>query len=165
MGFPGGASGKECPCQFRRHRRLGFNPWVGKISWRRWWRPLQHSFPGNPMDRGAWWATAHGITKSWTRVSSSAPNCIHVSPTLPIPPALFSLPGSQGDSDSDPDDPIPEECPQECTSLCLADHAMSTLEPDVTGESSDGDLVFTYSSVPNASWILCIILILKFLLK
>ena len=24
----------------------------------------------NPMDRGAWWATVHGITKSWTRLSS-----------------------------------------------------------------------------------------------
>ena len=25
--------------------------------------PLQHSCLGNPMDRGAWWATVHGITK------------------------------------------------------------------------------------------------------
>ena len=23
----------------------------------------------NPMDRGAWWATVHGITKSWTQLS------------------------------------------------------------------------------------------------
>ena len=23
----------------------------------------------NPMDRGAWWATVHGITKSWTRLN------------------------------------------------------------------------------------------------
>ena len=30
-GFPGGASGKESTCQCRRHRRSGFNPWVGKI--------------------------------------------------------------------------------------------------------------------------------------
>ena len=22
-----------------------------------------------PMDRGAWWATVHGVTKSWTRLS------------------------------------------------------------------------------------------------
>ena len=28
--------------------------------------PLQHSCLENPMDRGAWWATFHGITKSWT---------------------------------------------------------------------------------------------------
>ena len=28
--------------------------------------PLQYSCLGNPMDRGAWQATVHGITKSWT---------------------------------------------------------------------------------------------------
>ena len=27
--------------------------------------PLQHSCLKNPMDRRAWWATVHGITKSW----------------------------------------------------------------------------------------------------
>ena len=25
--------------------------------------PVQYSFLGNPMDRGAWWATVHGVTK------------------------------------------------------------------------------------------------------
>ena len=33
--FPGGLSGKESSCQCRRHRRLGFDPWVWKIHWRR----------------------------------------------------------------------------------------------------------------------------------
>ena len=28
--------------------------------------PLQYSCLRNPMDRGAWWATAHGVTKSQT---------------------------------------------------------------------------------------------------
>ena len=28
--------------------------------------PLQYSCLGNPMDRGAWWATVHGVTKSQT---------------------------------------------------------------------------------------------------
>ena len=28
--------------------------------------PLQYSYRENPMDRGAWWAAVHGITKSWT---------------------------------------------------------------------------------------------------
>ena len=27
---------------------------------------LQYSCLGNPMDRGAWWATDHGVAKSWT---------------------------------------------------------------------------------------------------
>ena len=31
--------------------------------------PLQYSFLENPMDRGAWWATIHGVAKSWTRLS------------------------------------------------------------------------------------------------
>ena len=29
-------------------------------------KPLQHSCLENPMDRGTWWATVHGVTKSWT---------------------------------------------------------------------------------------------------
>ena len=31
--------------------------------------PLQYSYLGNPMDRGAWQATVHGVTKSWTQFS------------------------------------------------------------------------------------------------
>ena len=31
--------------------------------------PLQYSCLGNPMDRGAWWAAVHGVTKSQTRLS------------------------------------------------------------------------------------------------
>ena len=30
---------------------------------RRTHHPLQHSCPGNPMDRGAWQAAVHGVTK------------------------------------------------------------------------------------------------------
>ena len=37
-----------------------FNPWVGKIPWRREWQPLQYSCLENPVDRGAWRATVHG---------------------------------------------------------------------------------------------------------
>ena len=28
--------------------------------------PLQYSCLENPMDRGVWWATVHGVAKSWT---------------------------------------------------------------------------------------------------
>ena len=28
--------------------------------------PIQYSYLENPMDRGAWWATVHGITKNRT---------------------------------------------------------------------------------------------------
>ena len=42
-GFPGGASEKEPACQ---HRRGDFNPWVGKIPWRRAWQPTPVFLPG-----------------------------------------------------------------------------------------------------------------------
>ena len=36
--------------------------------------PLQYSCLGNPVDRGAWWATVHEVTKSWTQLSTHAPS-------------------------------------------------------------------------------------------
>ena len=33
-----------------------------------WSNPLQYSCLENPMDRGAWWATVHGVTKSWAQL-------------------------------------------------------------------------------------------------
>ena len=43
---------------------LGRSPGGGKGT------PLQYSHQENPLDREAWWATAHGITKSWTQLMS-----------------------------------------------------------------------------------------------
>ena len=37
---------KESTCQCRRHKRLRFNPWVGKIPWRRVWQPTPVLLPG-----------------------------------------------------------------------------------------------------------------------
>ena len=34
--------------------------------------PLQYSCLENPMEGGAWWATVHGVTKSWTRLSQTS---------------------------------------------------------------------------------------------
>ena len=47
-------------------KRHGFNPWVGKIPEGVNDNSLQYSFLGNPMERVAWWATVHGVTKSQT---------------------------------------------------------------------------------------------------
>ena len=44
--FLGGASGKELACQSRTHKRLGFDPWVWKISWRKAWQPILVFLPG-----------------------------------------------------------------------------------------------------------------------
>ena len=41
-----------------------FDSWVGKIPWRKEWQLTPGFLPGNPMDRGAWGATVHGVTKS-----------------------------------------------------------------------------------------------------
>ena len=46
MGFPGGASGKELTCQCGRHKIHGFDPWVGKIPWKRGWQSTPVFFPG-----------------------------------------------------------------------------------------------------------------------
>ena len=66
MGFPGGTIDKEPACQCRRHQRDRFDPWVGKIPWRRHGSPLQYSCLENPVDRGARQATVHRVTQSWT---------------------------------------------------------------------------------------------------
>ena len=42
----GGASGKKPSGQCNRHKRCKFNPWVGKIPWRRAWRPTPVFLPG-----------------------------------------------------------------------------------------------------------------------
>ena len=46
MGFPGGASGKESPCQCRRHKRHRFDPWVQMMPWRRKWQLTPVFLPG-----------------------------------------------------------------------------------------------------------------------
>ena len=45
VGVPSGAEGKEHTCQFRRHKRLWFESWVGKIPWRKAWQPTPVFLP------------------------------------------------------------------------------------------------------------------------
>ena len=40
--------------------------WVRKIPGAACGNPLQHSYMEDLMNRGAWWATARGVAKSWT---------------------------------------------------------------------------------------------------
>ena len=46
LGFPGDASGKEPACQCRDIKRCRFDPWVGKMPWRRAWQPIPVFLPG-----------------------------------------------------------------------------------------------------------------------
>ena len=58
MGFPGGSVGKESACN------------AGDLGWG-WEHPLEEGMAIHstilawriPMDRGAWWATVHGVTE------------------------------------------------------------------------------------------------------
>ena len=58
-GFPGGSVVKN-PLAI-----VGFDPWVRKIPGRRKW----YSCLENSMDREAWRATVHGVTKNQTQLS------------------------------------------------------------------------------------------------
>ena len=53
-------SGKEPTYQCRRCR---FDPWVGKIPWKRACNPHQYSCLENPMDRGNWWLQPMGLQR------------------------------------------------------------------------------------------------------
>ena len=48
---------------------LGLIPGLGRSPGEGHGTPLQYSCLENPMDGGAWWATAHGFAKSWTQLS------------------------------------------------------------------------------------------------
>ena len=50
---------KEPACHCKRCKRHEFDPWVGKIPWRRAWQPTPGFLPGKSMDRGAWRAAVH----------------------------------------------------------------------------------------------------------
>ena len=65
-GFPGGS---EVKASARNARNLGSIPGSGISPGEGNGNPLQYSCLKNPMDRGAWRATVHGVAKSWTRLS------------------------------------------------------------------------------------------------
>ena len=67
-GFPGGSVLKNIFAMQGTCRRLRFDPWIKKIPWRRAGQPLQYSCLENPMDRGAWQITVHGVTKRRTQL-------------------------------------------------------------------------------------------------
>ena len=90
MGFPSGAVVKNPPANAGEVGDsglilgLGRSPGIGNGN------SLQYSCLENPMDRGAWQVTAHGVTKSWTRLSSH---------TQMFPSEKFKSQGSSENSD------------------------------------------------------------------
>ena len=65
-GFPGGSDGKESACNVGD---LGSIPASGRSPGEENGNPLQCSCLENSTDRGAWWATVHGVAMSWTRLT------------------------------------------------------------------------------------------------
>ena len=49
-------------------RRPGFDPWVGKIPWRRAWQPTLVILPRESHGQRAWQAAVHRIMQSQTRL-------------------------------------------------------------------------------------------------
>ena len=60
MGFPGGSVVKNPPTSAEG---VGLIPGSGKSPGEENGNPLQYSCLGNPMDRGAWQAIVHGVTR------------------------------------------------------------------------------------------------------
>ena len=69
MDFPGSSADKESACN---EGDPGTIPGSERFPGEGIGYPLQYSCLENSMDRGAWQATVHGVTKSWTQLSSSA---------------------------------------------------------------------------------------------
>ena len=63
QGFPGGSEDKASACNVGDP---GSIPGLGKSPGEGNGNPLQYSCLENPMERGAWQATVHGVAKSQT---------------------------------------------------------------------------------------------------
>ena len=59
---------KSLAANARDIRDMGLIPGSGRSPGEGNGYPLQHSCLENSMDRGAWWATVHGVAKSQTRL-------------------------------------------------------------------------------------------------
>ena len=64
--FPGSLDSKESACKVGDPGSiLGLRRFPGEGNG----NPLQYSCLENPMDREAWWAMVHGVTKNWTSLN------------------------------------------------------------------------------------------------
>ena len=66
MGFPGGSVVKKPSARVEDTGNGGSNPGSERSSRGRNDNPLQYSSPENPMNRGAWQAIVHSVSKSLT---------------------------------------------------------------------------------------------------
>ena len=64
--FPGGAVVKNLPADVGNARDVGLIPGSERSPGEGNGNPLQYSCLENSMNRGAWWATVHGVAKNQT---------------------------------------------------------------------------------------------------
>ena len=91
-------------------RVLGSVPGLGRFPGERHGNPLQYSCLETPTDRGAWWATAHGVTQSRTRLKQLSMHTLTMQCASCSP---CQAPGSPGRLDS----PMPTSVPHTGTDL------------------------------------------------
>ena len=81
MVFPGGSDGKESACLCRRP---GFNPWVGKIPWRRAWQPTPGFLPGeshgqrSPVVYSPWGCKDLDMTEATSHAYTYVSTCVYI---------------------------------------------------------------------------------------
>ena len=96
--FPCGSMVKNLPANARGIRDVGSIPGLGRSPGGGHGKPLQYSCLENPMDRGTWKATVHGIIRIQTllkwlsmKACTACMHCIYISATLSVCPTLSSL--------------------------------------------------------------------------
>ena len=90
-GFPGASVVQNLPAH-ARDRDVDSIPGSGRSPEERNGYALQSSCLGNPMDRGAWWATVHGVTKGQTRLC----DWVHIHTHNPVLESLIICSSSHG---------------------------------------------------------------------
>ena len=77
-GFIQWLSSKESTCNAGVAGDVDSIPGSGRSPGEGNGNPLQYPCLENPMDRGAWWATVHRVTKSWTRLKRLKTHSCHM---------------------------------------------------------------------------------------
>ena len=95
--FPNGTAVKNLPANAGDGRDTGLIPGSGRSPGGGHGNPLQYSSLENPVDRGAWQATVHRVTKSWTQLKQMSMHA-HMGPMecKAKVPNIFSETGRKG---------------------------------------------------------------------
>ena len=91
MGLPGGSAIKKSACEAGAAGATSLLPGSGRSPGGGYGNPLQNSCLENPMDRGAWQATVHRISKSQTQLKRLSTVQLKIS--VYVAPTKFNVKG------------------------------------------------------------------------